>query len=165
MYINFKNTASKFIRRGENIQNELVVSAISPVRLTFGEFPGYRNVVLDRNSIGAILRLNLQSRCIALSMVKDIYVLTDRGGGKLYIGKANGNEGIWGRWEYYFGSGHGGNVGLKESFGTGDENRLQNISFAILEVMDPNAEDGEIDRRERHWKQILLSREFGHNRN
>ncbi|MCG8707637.1 GIY-YIG nuclease family protein [Brenneria sp. 4F2] len=165
MYINFKNTARNFIRRGENIQNELIVSAISPVRLTFGEFPGYRNVVLDRNSIGAILRLNLQSWRTALSVVKGIYVLTDRDGGKLYVGKADGSEGIWGRWEYYFGSGHGGNVGLKEAFGTGDENRLQNISFAILEVIDPSAEDGEIDRRETHWKQILLSREFGHNRN
>ncbi|MFU1853195.1 GIY-YIG nuclease family protein [Citrobacter portucalensis] len=165
MSINFKNTARNFIRRGENIQNELVVSAISPVRLTFGEFPGYRNVALSRNSIGAILRLNIQSWRTALSVVKGIYVLTDRDGGKLYVGKADGNEGIWGRWEYYFGSGHGGNVGLKEAFGTGDENRLQNISFAILEVIDPNTEDREIDRRETHWKKILLSREFGHNRN
>lgn len=165
MYISFKNTARNFIRLGESIQNKLIVSAISPVRLSFGDFPGYRNIVLDRNSIGAILRLNLQSWRTALSVVKGIYVLTDRDGGKLYVGKADGMEGIWGRWEYYFGSGHGGNVGLREAFGTGDENRLQNITFAILEVMDPNAEYGEIDRRESHWKQILLSRGFGHNRN
>ncbi|HGS5978570.1 TPA: GIY-YIG nuclease family protein [Klebsiella quasipneumoniae subsp. quasipneumoniae] len=101
----------------------------------------------------------------ALSIVKGIYVLTDRDGGKLYVGKADGIEGIWGRWEYYFGSGHGDNVGLKEAFGTDDENRLQNITFSLLEIMDFNAEKGEIDRRETHWKQILLSREFGHNRN
>lgn len=165
MYISFKNTVRNFIRLGEKINHELVISAISPVRLTFGEFPGYRNVVLDRNSIGAILRLNLQSWRTALSVVKGIYVLTDRDGGKLYVGKADGSEGIWGRWEYYFGSGHGGNVGLKEAFGTGDETRLQNISFAILEVIDLNAEDDEINRRETHWKKILLTREFGHNRN
>ncbi len=165
MYISFKNTARNFIRLGESIQSKLVISSITPVRLTFGEFPGYRNVVLDRNSIGAILRLNLQSWRTALSVVKGIYVLTDRDGGKLYVGKADGIDGIWGRWEYYFGSGHGGNVGLKEAFGTGDENRLQNITFSILEVMDLNAEKCEIDRRETHWKQILLSREFGHNRN
>lgn len=59
MYISFKNTARSFIHLGESIQSELVISSITPVRLTFGEFPGYRNVVLDRNSIGAILRLNL----------------------------------------------------------------------------------------------------------
>ena len=165
MYISFKNKVRNFIRLGESIQSELVICAITPARLAFGEFPGYRNVVLDRNSIGAILRLNLQSWRTALSVVKGIYVLTDRDGGKLYVGKADGSEGIWGRWKYYFGSGHGGNVGLKEAFGTGDENRLQNITFAILEVLDPHAGEGEIDCRETHWKQILLSRDFGHNRN
>lgn len=165
MYISFKNKVRNFIRLGESIQSELVICAITPERLAFGEFPGYRNVVLDRNSIGAILRLNLQSWRTALSVVKGIYVLTDRDGGKLYVGKADGSEGIWGRWKYYFGSGHGGNVGLKEAFGTGDENRLQNITFAILEVLDPHAGEGEIDCRETHWKQILLSRDFGHNRN
>ena len=46
MYISFKNTARNFIRLGESIQSELVISSITPVRLTFGEFPGYRNVVL-----------------------------------------------------------------------------------------------------------------------
>ena len=165
MYISFRNTARNFIRRGESIGNDLIVNEISPVRLTFGEFPGYRNVILDMNSIGAILRLNLQSWRTALSVVKGIYVLTDRDEGKLYIGQAGGSEGIWGRWKDYFASGHGGNVGLKETFGPRDEQRLQNITFAILEVLDPNAEDGEINRRETHWKQILLSREFGHNRN
>ena len=87
MYISFKNTARNFIRLGESIQSELVISSITPVRLTFGEFPGYRNVVLDRNSIGAILRLNLKSRRTALSVVKGIYVLTDRDGENFTLGK------------------------------------------------------------------------------
>ncbi|MBY4890617.1 GIY-YIG nuclease family protein [Pantoea sp. DY-15] len=167
MYVSFKNSARKFIRLGESIKDELSVSAISPVRLSFGEFPGYRKVVLSLSSIGAIVRLGnrFSSWQTALSVVKGIYVLTDRDGGKLYVWKADGNEGIWGRWEYYFGSGHGGNVGLKEAFGTEDPNRLQNITFAILEIMDPNAGKDEIDSRETHWKKILLSREFGHNRN
>ncbi|PPC61161.1 hypothetical protein C1Y41_19545 [Pantoea sp. ICBG 1758] len=165
MYISFKNNARNFIRLGESIWSELVISTITPKRLTFEEFPGYRNVVLDRDSIGSILKLNLESWRTALSLVKGIYVLTDRDGGKLYVGKANGIEGIWGRWKYYFGSGHGGNVALKKAFGTGGKNRLKNITFAILEVMDLNAEKGEIDRRETHWKKILLSRDFGYNRN
>ena len=82
------------------------------------------------------------------------------GRGKLYVGKADGIDGIWGRWKYYFGSEHGGNVGLKEAFGTGDEIDAE-YYFLDPEVMDLNAEKGEIDRRETHWKQILLSREFG----
>lgn len=70
MYISFKNTTRNFIRLGESIQSELVISSITPVRLTFGEFPGYRNVVLDRNSIGAILRLNLQSGALRCPWLK-----------------------------------------------------------------------------------------------
>lgn len=165
MYVTFKNPARSFIRVGESIQNQLYVTAITPTRLSFGEFPGYRNIILDRSSIGAILRLNLKSWRTALSIVKGIYVLTDQLEGKLYVGKADGNQGIWGRWEHYFGSGHGGNLGLKEAFGTGDESRLQHITFAILEVIDNNAEVNEINRREKHWKTILLSRKFGYNRN
>ncbi|WP_324700719.1 GIY-YIG nuclease family protein [Pantoea agglomerans] len=165
MYVTFKNPARSFIRVGESIQNQLYVTAITPTRLSFGEFPGYRNIILDYSSIGAILRLNLKSWRTALSIVKGIYVLTDQLEGKLYVGKADGSEGIWGRWEYYFGSGHGGNLGLKEAFGTGDESRLQHITFAILEVIDNNAEVNEINRREKHWKTILLSRKFGYNRN
>jgi hypothetical protein len=85
MYISFKNSARKFIRQGESIQDELNVSAISPARLSFGEFPGYRNVVLSLSSIGAIVRLGhrFSSWQTALSVVKGIYVLTDRDSGKL----------------------------------------------------------------------------------
>ncbi|USL59549.1 GIY-YIG nuclease family protein [Pantoea ananatis] len=165
MYVTFKNPARSFIRVGESIQNQLHITAITPTRLSFGEFPGYRNIILDHSSIGAILRLNLKSWRTALSIVKGIYVLTDQLEGKLYVGKADGSQGIWGRWEHYFGSGHGGNLGLKEAFGTGDESRLQHITFAILEVIDNNAEVNEINRREKHWKTILLSRKFGYNRN
>ena len=165
MYIRFKKTTRQFIRLGESIQDLLKVSHIDANDLSFGDFPGYRQIMLNRDSIGAILKLDLKSWRSALSLVKGIYVLTDRDGGKLYVGKADGQEGFWGRWKYYFESCHGGNVGLKEAFSTGDEGRLQNISFSILEVMDFNAEKGEIERRESHWKQILLSREFGHNRN
>lgn len=54
---------------------------------------------------------------------------------------------------------------VREAFSDGEPDRLQNITFAILKVMEPNAGEREIDRRENHWKEILLSREFGHNRN
>lgn len=81
------------------------------------------------------------------------------------MGKSDGFEGIPGRWEYYFDSGHSGSAGLREAFGTGDEKRLQNITLTIIEVMAPNAGEDVIDLRETHWKRILLLREFGHNRN
>lgn len=98
MYISFKNSARNFIRLGESIQDELTVSAISPARLSFGEFPGFRNVVLSFSSIGAIVRLGhrFSSWQTALSVVKGIYVLTDRDSGKLYVGKADGYGGVSG---------------------------------------------------------------------
>lgn len=34
--------------------------------------------------------------------------------GKLYVGKADGEDGIWGRWLSYAATVHGGNVGLKQ---------------------------------------------------
>ncbi|MDM3191526.1 hypothetical protein OGX56_04345 [Citrobacter sp. Cf094] len=52
-----------------------------------------------------------------------------------------------------------------EAFGTGDEERLKNVTFSILEIMDINSDACEINRRESHWKRILLSRSVGHNRN
>lgn len=64
---------------------------VLPPRLNHSGFGTYRN------SIGAILRLNLHSRRNALPVVKGSYVLTDRDGEKLYVGKADGLEGIWRR--------------------------------------------------------------------
>lgn len=48
---------------------------------------------------------------------------------------------------------------------TCDEERLKNVTFSILEIMDNNSDKHEINRREKHWKSILLSRSIGHNRN
>jgi hypothetical protein len=62
-------------------------------------------------------------------------------------------------------SGHGGNAGLIEAFGDLDAIRLEQVKFSVLEVMDFNSAEGEIDRREAHWKRVLLTRRYGHNRN
>ncbi|EJM8614651.1 GIY-YIG nuclease family protein [Salmonella enterica] len=154
-----------FILKGETLAGTMQIVEISPVCLSFGEFPGYKNVVLDRVSLGAIIRQELKSWKTALSIVKGIYLLTDVDGEKLYVGQANGKDGIWGRWKTYFTTGHGGNAGLIEAFGTCDEERLKNVTFSILEIMDNNSDKHEINRREKHWKSILLSRSIGHNRN
>ena len=86
--------------------------------------------------------------------------------GKLYVGKADGESGIWGRWCTYAATTHGGNVALKEEFGIdAPPDRQYHLRFSVLEVTDLHAIDKEIDARENHWKQILLSRDFGYNRN
>jgi len=82
------------------------------------------------------------------------------------VGKADGESGIWGRWCTYAATTHGGNVALKAEFGIdAPPDRQYHLRFSILEVTDLHAIDKEIDARENHWKQILLSRDYGYNRN
>ncbi|OUG53955.1 hypothetical protein AZZ62_005194 [Klebsiella variicola] len=164
MYVSV-NRYRTHVLRGETLAGNMPIVEIAPVRLSFGQFPGYKNVVLNRATLGTIIRQELDSWKTALSIVKGIYLLTDVDGGKLYVGQANGKDGIWGRWMTYFDTGHGGNAGLIEAFGAFDEERLKRVTFSILEIMDINSDADEIGLRESHWKRILLSRSIGHNRN
>ncbi|WP_413508567.1 GIY-YIG nuclease family protein [Serratia proteamaculans] len=116
-------------------------------------------------TLGLILREDNQSWIRTLADVKGIYLLTDEEGGKLYVGKADGADGLWGRWMSYLRTGHGGNVGLIEAFGDLEATRLNQVKFSVLEVMDLNSAQGEIERCEAHWKRVLLTRRYGHNRN
>lgn len=68
-----------------------------------------------------------------LSSVAGIYTILDRETGKLYVGKANayggiGKGGIWGRWESYAKTGHGGNKQLIELLENNPE-RKQDFLF------------------------------------
>ena len=41
----------------------------------------------------------------------------------------------------------------------------RNFQFSILEAVDINANENHVFSREAHWKKVLLSREFGYNKN
>ncbi|AGO57729.1 hypothetical protein SOD_p00550 (plasmid) [Serratia plymuthica 4Rx13] len=157
--------ARAFVRRGEAVAPYLAITDIARTRRTLGRFPGYREVCIDMRTLGLILRGDHASWINALSVVKGIYLLTDEDGGKLYVGKADGAEGLWGRWMGYLRTGHGGNAGLIEAFGDLAVTRLGQVKFSVLEIMDMNCDKDEIDRREAHWKRVLLTRRYGHNRN
>ncbi|CAI1213519.1 TPA: GIY-YIG nuclease family protein [Serratia marcescens] len=157
--------ARAFIRRGEAVAPYLAITDISSARRSLGRFPGYREVCIDMRTLGLIHREDNQSWIRTLADVKGIYLLTDEEGGKLYVGKADGADGLWGRWMSYLRTGHGGNVGLIEAFGDLEATRLNQVKFSVLEVMDLNSAQGEIERREAHWKRVLLTRRYGHNRN
>lgn len=140
--------ARAFVRLGEAVAPYLAITDITPARRTLGRFPGYRKVCIDMRTLGLILQEDNRSWIRALSDVKGLYLLTDEEGGKLYVGKADG-----------------GDAGLKEAFGDLAGPRLDQVKFSVLEVIGLNCEKGEIDRREAHWKRVLLTRRFGHNRN
>lgn len=87
-------------RRYHTIQTQLnpEVYEIAP-NIKLGHFPGYQNVRMSHKEMQQVLLREDPSWKSALSYVKDIYVITDKSNGKLYIGSASGNtDGIWQRW-------------------------------------------------------------------
>lgn len=96
--------------------------------------------------------------------MQGIYAISDARTGKLYVGKADGNERILGRWAVYAQDGHGGNVALRE-LGIKDANHKHDFVFSILRVFDPSAPATEVNAAESHFKRALMTREFGLNRN
>ncbi len=94
----------------------------------------------------------------ALSSVNGIYLIKDKKVGKLYVGSAYGEDGIFGRWSAYSQNGHGGNKELKDLDPT-------NFEFSILEITPPTSSVDEVIQRENRWKIKLGTREFGLNSN
>lgn len=92
-------------------------------------------------------------------------MISDISNGKLYVGSAYGENSFWNRWKEYAQNGHGGNQSLKKVINDYGIEYANNFQFSILETRGMNSEDDEIIRRESFWKEILLSREFGYNKN
>jgi len=94
----------------------------------------------------------------ALSAINGIYLIKDNSTGKLYVGSAYGENGIFGRWSAYAANGNGGNVELIDL----DPN---NFEFSVLEIVSGTVSADEVIRRESRWKEKLGSRKFGLNLN
>ncbi|MGQ8485866.1 GIY-YIG nuclease family protein [Klebsiella aerogenes] len=148
---------------GETLSDDLNIVEIKPMKLGFKEFKSYKETSLTRYELERIIELNINSWVTALKSVKGIYVLTDTKTGKLYIGKADGINGIWQRWNEYYQSGHGGNLGLVDLFK--EKTRMHDITFTILEVLDINSSADDFYARESYWKNVLGSRIDGYNLN
>lgn len=151
---------------GTTMKGDLVVRELLPKRLSVGDFPGYKSVNLTKEHLDIVVRQDVPTWRAALASVKGVYLITDSATGKLYVGKADGEDGIWGRWRTYSATSHGGNVALKKEFGIEAlPDRKYDLRFSILEITDLHAMSTEIDARERHWKEVLLTRVHGYNRN
>jgi len=102
----------------------------------------------------------------ALQHMKGVYVIHDSQTGKPYVGSAYGDTGIWARLCQYVESLHGGNVALRELVGRqGPEYARTNLHFALLEFWSMRTDDAHVLARESYWKDVLLSRTFGLNKN
>lgn len=94
----------------------------------------------------------------ALSEWRGIYLITDQADGKAYVGSAYGRDNIFGRWQSYAQSGHGGNIKLKNR-------NPQDFAFSILQRVSPDMEPEDVVRLEASWKKRLLTRTLGLNAN
>ena len=88
--------------------------------------------------------------------------MTDSKTGKMYVGSAYGTDMLLGRWENYIKTCHGGNKLMRKMK---DEYIKDNFYFSILETFKHDEDDQIIIDREKRWKEVLRTREFGYNDN
>lgn len=139
--------------------------AILPEPMRIEEFPGFNWTCVPYAKLKTIVNQEVPSWKAALSNVKGIYLITDTSNGKQYVGKADGESGLWQRWCAYVGKGHGGNKELIELLGNNPPEYRQHFQFSILEIADTHTSDEEIGKRESHWKEVLQTRPHGYNSN
>lgn len=164
-----KNVDNKFVRQSylltENWVEKLNVAEVLAQALDFAKFPSFKSVHISFSQLKTIVKKSLSDWQSALSSVAGVYLIADKSSGKLYVGSATGEGGIWQRWAEYATNLHGNNrqlIELKKQFG---EVPFEDFYFSILEIADTHSSENEILVRESHWKNVLLTRQFGYNDN
>lgn len=149
----------------ENWLDQITLAEVYPRRLSIGEFPGFRSVDLTFDELRLVVGQGLESWRSALSNVAGVYLISDGGSGRLYVGSASGAGGIWQRWSDYAASGHGGNIELRTLVNGSSLDRARSFRFSVLEIADVHTGEPDVLTREAHWKRVLCSREHGLNGN
>lgn len=164
-----KNVDNKFVRQSylltENWVEKLNVAEVLAQALDFAKFPSFKSVHISFSQLKTIVKKSLSDWQSALSSVAGVYLIADKSSGKLYVGSATSEGGIWQRWAEYATNLHGNNrqlIELKKQFG---DVHFENFYFSILEIADTHSSENEILVRESHWKNVLLTRQFGYNDN
>ncbi len=132
-------------------------------RVKIEEFPGFERLNISFSELKYIVEKEEKSWKSALSNIQGVYLISDRSNGKLYVGAAYGEHAFWSRWGEYLKKGTGGNVRLKELLEDKGFDHTSNFNFSILEVHSKPTNKDFIIQREKHWKEVLLTRDFGYN--
>lgn len=141
------------------------VFQILPTRYDGARFPGYENINISFAELRPILSRQKQDWIKRLDKIKGVYLIMDTSSGKYYVGSAYGEGGIWSRLSCYINTGHGWDQGLVELLKDKDY-AIKHFKFSLLEIFTDNTLPEHIQKREGHWKKVLMSNEFGHyNRN
>ncbi|MBN8459399.1 MAG: GIY-YIG nuclease family protein [Verrucomicrobia bacterium] len=163
--ISFRRQFRASYLRGDNFGHHLVISEIRQERLSVENFPGYSSTRLPFDTLCVVVRQRPDAWVTALRCVAGVYLIADGSNGKLYVGSACGEGGIWNRWETYARNGHGGNKELVEVIKAKGIEHASHFVLSILEICALIATKDEVLARETHWKNVLMSREFGYNKN
>ena len=163
--VHFDKTFRASYLRGPKYIDQLAVAEIRPTKMSIGDFPGYSDVRISFERLQLVIRQDIDSWRSALSSVSGVYVIADTSNGKQYIGSAYGVGGIWGRWSQYVHTGHGNNKELRRLLKAKGKDYSENFQFTILEICDPQTAKEQLISREVHWKNCLLTKQFGYNEN
>jgi hypothetical protein len=165
LILQFQRSGRQSYLNAENWSNKIIISELKPEKLVIEEFSGYNKVKLTRGRLQIVITQNIQSWNGALANVSGVYLITDTKTGKLYVGSATGDGGIWKRWSEYAENGHGGNKELVSLLQEKGEKYADNFQYSVLEIADTHSSANDVLARESYWKDVLCSREHGYNAN
>ena len=150
---------------GESIKGFAEVDQILSKPISIERFTGYDDIFIAKSVLRAIIRDEIADWKSALSAISGVYLVTDSTTGKLYVGSAYGEQGIWGRWLAYDSSGHAGNKELKKLLSDKGVCYADSFKFSVLQIMDIKSSSDEVIKQESRWKERLGSRLNGYNSN
>ena len=163
---------SPYRQRGTRVNfekrlDEFTVSEILREEYSGLEFPGHDRIDIGFGELEALILNDRPDWRGALETAKGVCLLADEGTGRLYVGAAYGNGGVWSRWREYIETGHGGNAELKKLLeDRGLDYCRRHFRFSLLETHGARIADEAVVERESHWKRVLQSRGVsGLNRN
>jgi hypothetical protein len=149
----------------EKVYKDLKFVEILRDRVKIEEFPGFERVNVSFSELKYIVENEEKSWKSALLNVQGVYLISDSSNGKLYVGAAYGERAFWKRWGEYIINGTGGNVNLIELLKEKGKEHASNFNFSILEIHSKLTNKDFIIQREKYWKEVLLTKEFGYNKN
>ena len=161
------NTYSRYIFNMQPLIDKIEVSEILSDIYEPIKFDGFNNVHLKFKSLRSLLNgTRYFDYHAALSSVKGVYCLTDTRTGGLYIGSAYGKEGILQRWQCYIDTKTGGNAKLIDLWKNEGEHYFEKyFEFTLIEVFPTQTPDKKVLNREKYWKDVFMTREYGYNAN
>lgn len=165
LIIQYKRPSRNSYLNGETIERLALVYEVKPEPLSFSEFESFKEVQLTRNQLELLFRHNYPSWRSALSAVSGVYLISDNSSGKLYVGSASGQGGVWSRWGNYANNYHGGNTEFKKLLKEKGDEGFNSFTYSILETCDIDFPEDKVILIENRWKNRLLTRNFGFNKN